>query len=251
MSKKALLIGINYVGTSNQLAGCINDVINMKNVLITQFGYHETDITMMTDDTPVKPTRSNILVELLKLIVSGAPTLYFHYSGHGGSVRDANGDEKDGYDETICPLDFMTNGQITDDVLNGILQSMNANCKLTAVLDCCHSGSGFDLQYNIYSRAGRNYLLSDSSYVNKNILNGQIVMISGCLDSQTSADAYEANQNQGALTYCFTETIKQNNVITYNKLFSTMSNLLKTKKYTQIPNLSCNKNISLDSQFVL
>ena len=31
--KKALLIGINYVGTNSELNGCINDIYSMKNYL--------------------------------------------------------------------------------------------------------------------------------------------------------------------------------------------------------------------------
>jgi len=30
--------------------------------------------------------------------------VFCHYSGHGGRVRDDNGDEEDGYDETLIPL---------------------------------------------------------------------------------------------------------------------------------------------------
>ena len=36
MSKKALLIGINYIGTSSALNGCINDVENIKRYLLTK-----------------------------------------------------------------------------------------------------------------------------------------------------------------------------------------------------------------------
>ena len=43
MSKFALLIGINYKGTSNELNGCINDVMNMRDVLIKHFGYLAVD----------------------------------------------------------------------------------------------------------------------------------------------------------------------------------------------------------------
>jgi len=42
--KKALLIGINYRGTANELGGCINDVNSMKNILIKRCGYKEKNI---------------------------------------------------------------------------------------------------------------------------------------------------------------------------------------------------------------
>lgn len=39
-------------------------------------------------------------------------SLFFHFSGHGSQQYDRNGDEEDGYDETICPTDFRRAGQI-------------------------------------------------------------------------------------------------------------------------------------------
>lgn len=47
-------------------------------------------------------------------------SFFFHYSGHGGRVKDSNGDEDDGFDETIYPVDHDRyqgdSGQIVDDV---------------------------------------------------------------------------------------------------------------------------------------
>jgi hypothetical protein len=39
--KRALLIGINYFGSPNQLNGCINDVHNIKGFLLQRFGFKE------------------------------------------------------------------------------------------------------------------------------------------------------------------------------------------------------------------
>jgi hypothetical protein len=38
-----------------------------------------------------------------------------HSSGHGGQTKDLDGDEDDGFDEVIYPLDFKTAGHIVDD----------------------------------------------------------------------------------------------------------------------------------------
>ena len=46
--KRALLIGINYIGTANELAGCINDIANISNILINRCGYNQNDVTVLT-----------------------------------------------------------------------------------------------------------------------------------------------------------------------------------------------------------
>ena len=54
-------------------------------------------------------------------------------------------------DETICPVDFDVAGQITDDDLFALLAApLPAGCRLTAVLDCCHSGHGMDFPFTLH-----------------------------------------------------------------------------------------------------
>lgn len=43
-------------------------------------------------------------------------SLFLHYSGHGGQTKDLNGDEVDGLDEVIFPVDYKWTGHIVDDV---------------------------------------------------------------------------------------------------------------------------------------
>ena len=54
-----------------------------------------------------------------------------------------------GYDETIVPLDFGTAGMITDDLIHEIMvQPLPTGVCLTAISDCCHSGSILDLPFS-------------------------------------------------------------------------------------------------------
>ena len=62
-------------------------------------------------------------MHLLELIISDAKTLFFHYSGHGSYIKDENGDEVDGKDECLCPIDYAYSGMIIDDEIKGILQN--------------------------------------------------------------------------------------------------------------------------------
>ena len=67
-NKQALLIGINYIGTSNQLSGCINDTNNIKDFLKSKCNYNSFNI--LTDNTNKKPTKQNIINELTNLLVN-------------------------------------------------------------------------------------------------------------------------------------------------------------------------------------
>ncbi|KAL9018704.1 MAG: hypothetical protein Q9185_004018 [Variospora sp. 1 TL-2023] len=157
--RKALLIGINYFGQRGQLRGCINDVKNMSTYLNGNFGYAREDMVILTDDqqNPMsQPTKQNILRAMHWLVKDAKPndSLFFHYSGHGGQTKDLDGDEEDGYDEVIYPVDFRVAGHIVDDEMHRIMvQSLQPGVRLTAIFDSCHSGSALDLPY-IYSTQG-------------------------------------------------------------------------------------------------
>ncbi|KAL8978429.1 MAG: hypothetical protein Q9205_005974 [Flavoplaca limonia] len=157
--RKALLIGINYFGQRGQLRGCINDVKNMSTYLNGNFGYAREDMVILTDDqqNPMsQPTKANILRAMHWLVKDAKPndSLFFHYSGHGGQTKDLDGDEEDGYDEVIYPVDFRVAGHIVDDEMHRIMvRSLQPGVRLTAIFDSCHSGSALDLPY-IYSTQG-------------------------------------------------------------------------------------------------
>jgi len=152
--KRGLLIGINYYGTSSELAGCINDTKSIKEILLKS-GYLEQNIVLMNDDYPntdVKyPTKQNILnaiAELVRALPSGSK-LFFHYSGHGTQVTDNGTDEVDKKDEAICPVDYSLSGFITDDELyNALVKPLDETITLHTVMDSCHSGTVLDLRYN-------------------------------------------------------------------------------------------------------
>lgn len=75
-------------------------------------------------------------------------SLVFHYSGHGSQQRNDTGDEIDGYDETLCPVDYQTQGMIVDDEINAtIVRPLPLGVKLHAIVDACHSGTVLDLPF--------------------------------------------------------------------------------------------------------
>lgn len=157
--RKALIIGINYFGSKNELRGCINDAHNIFNFLTTRYGYSPDDIVILTDDQQnmvAVPTRANMLRAMQWLVKNAQPndSLFFHYSGHGGLTKDLDGDEESGYDSVIYPVDFEAAGHIVDDDMHEIMvRPLPTGCRLTALFDSCHSGSVLDLPY-CYSTKG-------------------------------------------------------------------------------------------------
>ena len=54
-----------------------------------------------------------------------------------------------GYDSTLIPVDYESAGQIIDDDLYDILvKPLPQGVKMHAILDCCHSGTIFDLPFS-------------------------------------------------------------------------------------------------------
>jgi hypothetical protein len=232
--KRALLVGINYVGTRDELRGCINDVNNVASYLQSARGYPSASCIMLSDVTPRKPTRANILAAFKELLqgVRAGDELWFHYSGHGTLQRDLNGDEESGADSCICPLDCNQAGLISDDVVRSELAALvPVGARLYMVLDMCHSGTGCDLRYKFDDTS---YLLNASapapsvydpnawalrqtSYEFKRYVKtaGEVFCISGCQDTQTSADAYLGGQAAGALTHSLLASLKANPASSY------------------------------------
>jgi hypothetical protein len=240
MAKRAFLIGANYTATpAVQLQGCINDIVNVRNMLIDAYGYQDSNIYVLRDDDGRRlPTKANILAGLVGIIAMSRPndTVWVHYSGHGSQIRDLNGDEKDGLDECIVPCDYNVVGFITDDELFAILK--NAKCRMILCFDSCNSGTVCDFQYSVnYNRGGLVPTVNNSRFVS----NANIFILSGCRDTQTSADAYSmmAKQACGAFTTALIETLRSNSHnVPLLKLYADTCAYLQRAGFTQIPALS-------------
>ncbi|VVA91536.1 unnamed protein product [Arabis nemorensis] len=142
MAKQAVLVGINYPGTAEELRGCVNDVLRMRKCLIDRFGFSSQGIKLLidTDKSYVQPTGKNIREALKTLISEGksGDVLVFYYCGHGTRIPSAD-DTKDAtkFDECITPCDM---NLITDNDFRDMLSEVKTGCRLTIISDSCHSG---------------------------------------------------------------------------------------------------------------
>lgn len=244
--KRALLIGCDYIGTQYQLSGCINDVENIQTKLKSQYGFN--NIVIMTDNADKKPTKANILDELKNLLTSAnsGDKLFLSFCGHGFNIKDTSGDEKDKLDEVFVSLDLDC---ISDDEIKLFINNnLKENVTLFALFDCCHSGTILDLRYQYFDSEN-----SDKASENTNVSEtiGNIIMISGCMDNQTSEEVFVNNKNQGAMTWAFLDTINNNPNLTWKDLITSMRGSLKSSKYQQIPQLSSGKKLDLNTQLCL
>jgi hypothetical protein len=165
-------------------------------------------------------------------------------------MNDRNKDEDDGRDECICPLDYEQTGFIIDDVLrNEILTPIKDKSfiNMTCVFDSCHSGSILDMRYTVKLTHDTDSITTLSVVENKQYDKSEceVVCFSGCLDKQTSADAYIAGKSQGMMTCAFLTTMskyrKNSTKLTFKKFIGELQLYAKTNGYEQIPQLSFNK----------
>ncbi|KAF8186789.1 peptidase C14 [Pholiota molesta] len=250
--RKALCIGINYFGQPNELRGCVNDAKHVRRFLIDHGNYKPEDIVILTDDSRDPrslPTKSN-MINAIRWLVKGAKqndALFFHYSGHGGQTKDLDGDEVDGWDEVIFPMDYQTSGHIVDDTLNEIMvKPLPKGCRLTALFDACHSGTVLGL-YSSHARL-KGMHVSAKQWQTK-ATPADVISWSGCMDDQTSADTFQGGVAVGAMSNAFITALTNKPEQTYQELLSSLRKILHPR-YSQKPQLGSSHKIDTNLAFI-
>lgn len=269
MAKRAVLIGINrYKIPGADLRGCVNDVVNMQGVLTTLHGFARKDITTLLD---YDATKKNMQAAIKALVASGkkGDVLLLHYSGHGANVPDANGDEADKRDEILCPTDLDWKDPLTDDWLRSTIDKLKAGVNLTIVMDCCHSGSNTRAILPPDTKTMPRYLPNPWDIMaaeSGRKLRGKVargmraappakrkrsdvavvdipeVLVTGCRDTQTSADAQIGGTFNGALTYHLVAALKAaKGKATYRTLHADVLARLAKARFDQVPQLEGSK----------
>jgi len=278
MAKKAVLIGVNrYRMPGADLRGCVNDVKNMKSLLTSTYGFKSADINVLTDFAATKTAIETAIRSLIRGARSGDVVLV-HFSGHGSNVPDNDGDEADKRDEILCPSDLDWKKPLRDDWLRSTFDSLRSNVSLTVITDCCHSGtitralqppdapmmerylpSPWDLVAEESGRALRGKTRatvrksSRTARKNKDVVavaEMPEILITGCRDKQTAADAWIKGSYNGALTYYLVEVLNQaRGELTNRQLHERVAAKLKRADFDQVPQLESMK-LRLDEPFL-
>lgn len=272
MTKKALCVGINKFKhlPGAALRGCVNDALDMRDMLRDVLGFAASDITVLTD---AQATKAGIIAKLTGLVEEAKAGkidyLVLSLSSHGTQVPDTDGEESDNSDEAFCPHDLKAKGNqwdpkriITDDELNTLFAQLPDNVLLEVFLDTCHSGTGLKdidpLTLLIPDAPKPRYLPPPSLEAFEQVRDTQVrnlaspkkdrplltkrhILWSGCKADQTSADAFFSNRANGAFTYNYLKIVREaNNGLTRAQVRDRLRRELKKQKFTQTPQLETN-----------
>ncbi|XP_047975886.1 metacaspase-1-like [Salvia hispanica] len=235
--RRALLCGVSYKKQKHELKGTALDVKKMK-LLLESFRFpQESVLVLMEEGGFLPPTRENI-EEGLRWLVRGirpGDSLVFFFSGHGKRQREeVAGDEIDGFDETICPVDFEEKGMIVDNFINRtIVRPLVPGVTLHAIIESCHSGTILDLPHVCNAR-GEWEDNSPPSGAYKGTKGGKAICFSACEDYQLAADTTLLSSDRemtGAMTITFIKAIKESQErkekISYKGIMDSMHNSIK------------------------
>lgn len=229
LGKRALICGVSYKKQKYKLKGTLTDAYNIHQLLKNQYHFPEHAIRVLTEENELDraPTKAN-MEEGLRWLVEGCKpgdSLVFYFSGHGLRQLDSENDELDGFDETLCPVDFKTEGMILDNDINTmIVKPLIKGVTLHAIIDACHSGTILDLEY-LYDLKERKWLNNrPPSGAKKCTMGGRAICFSACRDDEMAADsnAFTKKGMSGVMTHCFIQAILNKPKLTYFELLSSV-----------------------------
>lgn len=122
----------HYQGWNGKLVACEFDADDMEK-LASGRGFESEKL--LTKEATAEALTSALQKASQKL--ESGDTLLVTYSGHGGQVPDANGDEKDRMDETWV----LYNRQMVDDELYSLFGTFKPGVRIAIFSDSCHSGT--------------------------------------------------------------------------------------------------------------
>ncbi len=261
--KRAFLVGISHYDTAltgyqwNNING-VED-INLLSPILKNQGFV---ITTLLDD---QATFDNIVSQIAKFTnkTKKGDIVYLHFSAHGQPVEDLNGDEEDGWDESIVPIDaykiykkgfYEGKKHLTDDLLNKYVKKLREKIGPTGflfvVIDACHAGTasrtndetirgthvGFTYNNKVFkpSTNKKSHYRIDASVKQSNVL-----FIEACRPDQVNTEIKVDGKHYGPLSYNIAQTLSGFTLTTNGKDFveSIKHSLMNTKRWPNNQNL--------------
>ncbi len=223
--KRAFLVGISHYDTAmtgyqwNDING-VED-INLLSPILTKQGFI---LTTLLDS---QATYDNITTQLTQFIrkTKKGDIVYLHFSTHGQPVEDLNGDEEDGWDEAIVPIDaykmyrkgiYEGKRHLLDDQLNEFVQQLRGKIGKTGflyvVIDACHAGTssrandetvrGTRVGFTYNNKVFKPSIQKKSHYkIEANPQLSNVLFVEACRPDQINTEINVAGKRYGPLSY--------------------------------------------------
>ena len=239
--KRALLIGISDYGNTDEDPNKWANICGANDValLTPLFKEHGFNVTSLVDAHATHVGITKALKKLVKDSKKG-DVVYIHFSMHGQPFEDLNGDEEDGWDEALIPVDaqmlysegvYDGKNHLLDDELEGyfndIRKKIGTNGQLYVILDACHSGTasrGDDDHVRGtregFTRSGKNYTpdrtQETNDYFTVATAKGQspVTFIEACRSYQVNREVRDVDTNTwyGSLSYYIAQSMKEHQI---------------------------------------
>lgn len=248
--KRALLVGIsNYKrkGADDEWWN-LNTELDLElltKVLVEKFKFAPGDIVTLRD---AQATKHAILGEWRKLVAQTAKgdVVFVHFSGHGDSIPDDNGDEIDGKDESLVPFDYASKknpaNNIRDDEIGKLLGDLKQRepGNVTVSIDSCYSGTATRGDYVTRGGGGGDAkpegespsgLREKSASYSKDY-----VFLAASNPRQLAKEIDYDKRRMGVYTFALVKALSEATPrTTYRDLFERVNDIITTKRGDQNP----------------
>lgn len=253
-NKRALLVGVSDYQCFNKYSGWNN--IHGKNdidMLYPTLIKSGAIVSCLYDKDATKAGITNALNVLVSQCKDG-DIVYLHFSTHGQPFEDISGDEDDGWDESIVPVDALieyTKGKyegenhLIDDELHDyctrIRKAIGTKGMLYVVIDACHAGkASMGMEESVirgtkagFTHSGKYYrpqILERGNYYNipSSPSLGKVVFVEACRSYQVNKEIVENGKHYGALSYYINRVLSNHDLTRDSKWIETVKEMMDT-----------------------
>ena len=252
-NKRALLVGISDYQCVNKYGGWNNihgkNDVDLLYPTLKRYGFV---VSCISDKDATKAG----ITKALKLLVSqckAGDIVYLHFSTHGQPFEDINGDEEDGWDESIVPVDapieytkgkYEGENHLTDDELHEycikIRKAIGKIGILYVVIDACHAGkASMGIEEDVirgtkagFTRSGKYYRpqkLEKGNFYNipSSPSLGKVVFIEACRAYQVNKEIVASGKHYGALSYYINRVLSHHEISKDCKWIETVKEMME------------------------
>ena len=230
--KRAFMVGISHYDTAltgyqwNNING--TEDVNLLTPILKKQGFA---ITSLLDE---QATFDNITTQLSQFLdkTKKGDIVYLHFSAHGQPVEDLNGDEEDGWDEAIIPIDaykyykkgvYEGKKHLLDDQLNTYVKKLRDKIGPTGflyvVIDACHAGTqskGYDdttrgtkVGFTFSNKVFKPSIQKKSHYIiETSAKQSHVLYLEACRPDQVNMEIKVADKRYGPLSYNIAQALR-------------------------------------------